>query len=212
MNGVQQGLRRSHISRVCVIFSASMAVLSVPSAVAKTKPTEVPAKVIAHLPLQEAPGNEMLLQRQGDKLYLYVQKASKKGFMVIDVGNPSLPGIVRVNAPSNQAPAGTLEMAGPDVGLAQIPDKNSKGVIRSADNPTETVKILDLSDPKAPKVLQTFVGVTSLLSDAGRGLIYLTNNDGLWILSYVRPGLTPAAKKPLCRSEDALAAMPPDCQ
>jgi hypothetical protein len=212
MNWVHQGLRWNHMSRVCALISAAAAVMTVPSIVAKTKPTEVPAKVIAHLVLQEASGSEMLLQKRGDKEYLYVQKASKKGFMVIDVGNPSLPGIVRVNAPSNQAPAGTLEMAGPDVGLAQIPDKNSKGVIRSADSPTETIKILDLSDPTAPKVLQTFVGVTSLLSDAGRGLIYLTNNDGLWILKYSRPALAPAAKKPPCRSEDALAAMPPDCQ
>jgi len=212
MNRVQRGLRWSLMALVCAIFSAAFAVVSLPSLAGNTKPTEVPAKVIAHLPLQEAPGSEMLLQKRGDKEYLYVQKASKKGFLVIDVGNPSLPGIVRVNAPSNQATAGSLEMAGPDVGLAQIPEKNSKGVIRSAENPTETVKILDLSDPTSPKVLQTFAGVTSLLSDAGRGLIYLTNNDGLWILKYSRPGFAPAAKKRPCNSEDALAAMPPDCE
>jgi hypothetical protein len=200
------------MSRVCVIFLAAIAVVSVPTMAGKTKPTEVPAKVIAHLVLQEAPGSEMLLQKRGDKEYLYVQKASKKGFMVIDVEKPSLPSLVRVSAPSSQATAGTLEMAGPDVALAEIPDKNSKGVIRSTDSPTETVKILDLSDPTSPKVLQTFVGVTSLLSDAGRGLIYLTNNDGLWILKYSRPEFTPAAKKRQCNSEDALAAMPPDCE
>jgi len=189
-----------------------MAVVSVPSMVAKTKPTEVPAKVIAHLTLLEAPGSEMLLQKRGDKEYLYVQKASRKGFMVIDVAKPSVPSLVRVNAPSNEATEGKLEMAGPDVALAEVPDRNSKGVIRSTDNPTETVKLLDLSDPSHPKLLQTFVGVTSILPDPGRGLIYLANNEGLWILSYVRPGLMPAAKKPRCRSEDALSAMPPDCQ
>lgn len=201
------------MSRVCVMLSAAMAVMSVPSMVAQTKPTEVPARVIAHLTLQEAPGSEMLLQKRGDKQqYLYVQKASKKGFMVVDVANPELPALLRVSAPSNQAPAGRLEMAGPSVGLAEVPDKNSKGVLRSTDNPTETVKILDLSDPTQPKVLQTFSGVTSILPDAGRNLVFLANNDGLWILKYTRPGFTPAAKKRPCGSEDALAAMPPDCQ
>jgi LVIVD repeat len=212
MNRIQQGFRWSHMSRVCLIFSAAIVVVSVPSMVAKTKPTEVPAKVIAHVVLQEAPGNEMLLQKRGDKEYLYVQKASKKGFMVIDVAKPSLPSLVRVSAPSNDATAGKLEMAGPDVAIAEVPDRNSKGVIRSTDNPTETVNVLDLSDPTHPKVLQTFVGVTSILPDPGRGLIYLANNDGLWILSYTKQGMTPSTKKRPCGSEDALAAMPPDCE
>jgi len=212
MNNIQQRFKWTQMSSVCVIFLAAMAVVSVPSIVAKTKPTEVPAKVIAHQALQEAPGTEMLLQKRGDKQYLYVQKASKKGFMVIDVTKPYLPSLLKVSARSNEATAGNLEMTGSDVALAEIPDRNSKGVIRSTDNPTETVKILDLSDPEHPTVLQTFVGVTSVLTDPGRGLIYLANNDGLWILMYARPGLTPAKKKRPCGSEDALASMPPDCE
>lgn len=212
MNRIQRGFEWGHLLRVCVTLSAAMAVVSVPSVVAQTKPTEVPAKVIAHLTLQEATGSEMLLQKRGDKQYLYVQKASKKGFMVVDVGNPEAPSLLRVSAPANQAPAGKLQMAGPDVGLAEVPDKNSKGVVHSTENPTSTVKILDLTDPTQPKVLQTFAGVTSILPDAGRALVFLTNNDGLWILKYTRPGFAPAAKKPRCASEDALAAMPPDCQ
>jgi hypothetical protein len=212
MSIIHQGFTMSHYGRVCMIFSAAAVVMSAPSMVANTKPTEVPAKVIAHLALQEAPGSEMFLQNKGDKQYLYVQKASKQGFTVVDVTKPRLPSLVNRSAPSSDATAGTLEMAGSDVGLAEVPDKNSKGVIRSTDNPTETVKILDLSDPAHPKVLQTFTGVTSILQDPGRGLIYLANNEGLWILNHSRPGITPAKKKQPCGSEDALAAMPPDCQ
>jgi hypothetical protein len=96
------------------------------------------------------------------------------------------------------------------VGLAAVPDKGAKGVIRSADNPTETVKILDLSDPAHPKLLQTFTSVTSMLPDGGRGLVYLTNNEGLWILKYTKAGQE--KKKRPCGSGDAIAAMPPDCQ
>jgi hypothetical protein len=176
------------------------------------KPTEVPAKVIAHLPLKETPGSEMLLQNRGDHQYLYVQKSNKQGFMVVEVTKPSLPALVAVSGSINDAPAGKLEMVGPDIGLAEVPDKNSKGLIRSADSPTETVKLLDLSDPAHPKVIQTFTGVTSTLQDPGRGLIYLTNSEGLWVLRHPRPGIAPAKTKKSCGSEDALASMPPDCQ
>jgi LVIVD repeat len=213
MSNIKQGFARGHLGRVCIIFSAAAVVVSAPSMVAaNTKPTEVPAKVVAHLPLQEPAGSEMLLQSKGDKHYLYVQKASKQGFTIIDVTKPSAPGLVNRSAPSTDATAGKLEMVGPDVGIAEVPDKNSKGVIRSSDSPTETVKILDLSDPAHPKVIQTFSGVTSILQDPSRGLIYLANNDGLWILRHSRPGITPAKKKRPCGSEDAIASMPPDCE
>lgn len=201
---------RKHIG-IFVILSAVLAA-SAPAIANNNKPTEVPAKVVAHLALQESPGSEMLLQNKGDKQYLYVQKASKEGFTVVDVSKPAAPSLVSKGGANSDATAGKLELAGPDVGVAETPDRNSKGVIRSADNPTETVKILDLTDPAHPKVLQTFKGVTSTLQDPGRGLIYLANNEGLWILSHQKPGFTPAKKKRPCGSEDAIASMPPDCE
>ena len=211
MNNIRQGFAWRRLDRAGMIFSAAVVVVSALSMAANTKPTEVPAKVIAHLALQEAPGSEMLLQSKGDKHFLYLQKASKQGFTVVDVTKPELPSLVKRSAPSDDATAGKLEMVSPDVGLAEVPDKYSKGVIRNTDNPTETVKILDLSDPAHPKVLQTFTRVTSILQDPSRGLIYLANNEGLWILNHSKPGLTPAKKRP-CGSEDAIASMPPDCQ
>jgi hypothetical protein len=212
MSNIQQGFFRSHLGPVSMAFAAAVVVVSATRMSANTKPTEVPAKVIAHLALKDAPGSEMLLQTKGDKHYLYVQKASKQGFTVIDVTRPVLPSLVNQTAQSSDATAGKLDIVGPDVGLAEVPDKNSKGVIRNTESPTETVKVLDLSDPAHPKVLQTFTGVTSILQDPSRGLIYLANNDGLWILNHSRSGITPAKKKRACGSEDAIASMPPDCE
>jgi hypothetical protein len=212
MSNIHQIFAGSHFGRVCMIFSAAVVVVSLPGMAANTKPTELLAKVIAHVPLQEAPGSEMLLQTKGNKHYLYLQKASKQGFIVIDVTKPGLPSLVNRSAPSNDSTAGKLKMVGPDVGLSEVPDNKSKEVIRSADNPTETVKILDLSDPAYPKVLETFTSVTSTLQDPSRGLIYLANNAGLWILHHPTPGFAPAKTKRPCDSEDAIAAMPPDCQ
>jgi len=175
------------------------------------KPTDLPATVIAHLPLPQATGSQMLLQREKEKQYLYVQQATKQGFMIVDVTKPEKPSLLKRTAESNQATAGNLQMVCPDVAIAEAPEK-TPATLTSSNHPTETVRVLDLSDPRNPKTLETFNKVTSLLPDGGHGLIYLTNNEGLWILRYNRPAqLEPAKKKPPCDSETAIMAMPPDC-
>jgi len=175
------------------------------------KPTEVPATVIAHLPLPQATGSQMLLQRENGKHYLYVQQASKQGFMVVDVSKPDRPSLLKRTAESNQSTSGNLEIVSPDVAIAEAPEKTPT-TLTSSSRPTETVRVLDLSDPHNPKTLETFNKVTSLLPDGGHGLIFLTNNEGLWILRYNHPALLePAKKKPLCDSESEIMAMPPDC-
>lgn len=176
------------------------------------KPTDVPATVIAHLSLPLSTGSQMFLQKQENRNYLYVQQASKQGFMVVDVTKPEKPNLLKRTAAPNPATAGNVQMVSPDVAIAQAPEKKPD-TITSSNHPTETVRILDLADPHNPKVLQEFNGVTSLLPDGGHGLIYLTNNQGLWILRYNRPALLePAKKKPPCNSESAIMAMPPDCE
>jgi hypothetical protein len=153
----------------------------------------------------------MLLQREDGKNYLYVQQASKQGFMIVDVSKPDRPSLLKRTAEGSMATSGNLEMVSPDVGIAETPDKKPT-TITSSNHPTETVRVLDLSDPHNPKTLQEFNGVTSLLPDGGHGLIYLTNNEGLWILRYTRPALLePAKKKRPCDSESEIEAMPPEC-
>jgi hypothetical protein len=175
------------------------------------KPTDVPATVIAHLPLPQATGSQMLLQKENGRNYLYVQQASKQGFMIVDVSKPEKPNLLKRTADSKQPTAGNLQMVSPDVAIAESPEKTPT-TLTSSNRPTETVRVLDLADPHNPKTLQEFSGVTSLLADGGHGLIYLTNNDGLWILRYNRPALLePAKKKPPCDSNAELSAMPPDC-
>ena len=102
-------------------------------------------------------------------------------------------------------------MVSPDVAIAEAPEK-TPATLTSSSHPTETVRVLDLSDPRNPKTLETFNKVTSILPDGGHGLIYLTNNEGLWILRYNRPSLLePAKKKTPCDSESEIMAMQPDC-
>jgi hypothetical protein len=104
-------------------------------------------------------------------------------------------------------------MVSPDVAIAEAPEKTPT-TLTSSTHPTETVRVLDLSDPRNPKTLETFNKVTSLLPDGSRGLIYLTNYEGLWILRYNNRTsmLEPAKKKPPCDSYSTIMAMPPECE
>ena len=198
----------------CLIGAALVSITQASMARAKdepTKPTNVPARLIAHLPLPQATGSEMLLQKENGRNYLYVQQATKQGFMIVDVTKPDNPNLLRRTAESNPATAGNLQMVSPDVAIVAAPEKKSTA-LTSSNHPTQTVRIVDLSDPRNPKTLQEFSGVTSFLPDGGHGLIYLTNNQGLWILRYNRPPLLePAKNKPPCDSNAAIMAMPPEC-
>ncbi|HXR15552.1 MAG TPA: hypothetical protein VN777_05010 [Terriglobales bacterium] len=204
--------RAAGLSGIAVlVFSLALVALSPAKDDPPRKPTDVPATVIAHLPLPQATGNQMLLQRENGKNYLYVQQASKQGFMIVDVSKPEKPNLLKRTAESTEATAGKLEMVSPDVGIAESPEKKEPP-LASSNHPAETVRVLDLSDPHNPKTIQEFDGVTSLLPDGGHGLIFLTNNEGLWILRYNRPALLePAKKKRPCDSESAIMSMPPEC-
>src|SRR5271156_4587027 len=202
--------RRTYVLGLLVVFLF----LSLANATEEQapKPTDVPATVIAHLSLPQATGSQMLLQREDSKQYLYVQQAAKQGFMVVDVSSPDRPSLLKRTAESNQSTSGNLQMVSPDVAIAEAPER-TPATLTSNNHPTETVRVLDLTDPRNPKTLETFNKVTSILSDGRHGLIYLTNDEGLWILRYNRPALLePAKKKPPCDSEAPIMAMPPDCE
>jgi hypothetical protein len=55
---------------------------------------------------------------------------------------------------------------------------------------------MDMSDPKNPRTVKTFSGVMSIYSEDGRQLIYLTNDEGLWIVQH-----TTRHRLPFCTSE-----------
>jgi hypothetical protein len=59
------------------------------------------------------------------------------------------------------------------------------------------VRLLDLNDPATLPTLPTFDTVTSILLDDGQNLIYITNSEGLWILTHN----VPPPPHPLCDSE-----------
>jgi hypothetical protein len=195
-------------ARIALAILVLFVVSSAASAKEKAaKPADVPATVVAHVPLPSDPGSQMMLQRKGTKQYLYVQQASKQGFMIVDVSKANQPNVLKRTATTAQATSGDLEMVGPDVALSETPEKNSgAGSVSSVPRPAESVRVLDMSDPANPKTLQTFDAVTSILTDSGR--IYLTNNEGLWILKYSQ---YQKRQLPPCDSSSAFSPIA-DCQ
>ncbi len=193
-------------ARPALVLGAVAVILALATGALAKKPDKPAqsASVIAHLPLEGAVASQMYLQVQGDKRYLYIDQGTNQGYTVVDITKAAQPNIVkRVNS-------GKVEVVGSDLALAEAPEQ-SKTVARSH-TPTESVTVLDTSDPANPKTIQMFQGVTSVLQDNGRGLIFLTNNDGLWVLRHASATMKPAKKKPPCNSESAISAMPPDCE
>lgn len=204
--------RKFGVSGVAILTFAVILAATCPAAEdSAKKSTDVPATVIAHLPLPQATGSQMFLQRDEGKSYLYVQQATKQGFMIVDVSKADMPRLLKSKAEGSQAMSGNLEMVGPDVGIASAPEKKPN-TLTNTSHPAQTIRILDLSNPQKPQVLEEFTGVTSVLPDGNHGLIFLTNNEGLWVLKYDRgPAFEPVKHKKPCTSESEIQAMPPDC-
>ena len=182
-------------------------------AFAKDDPPEQ-VTIIAHLPLPGTTVSQMFLQPENGKQYLYLQQASERGFTVVDVTKPSKPALTKRSAFPNTASEGKLQVFRDGFAIAETPETHSGTVALAAPAKvepaadaarTQSVRVLDLSDPANPRTLKTFDGVTSLVSDNGRNLIYLTNSEGLWILRHKRP---PAHQ--ICDSESGFSPIA-DC-
>jgi hypothetical protein len=199
MKVAPKSIVEKHAASVAVLL-ACVAAMS-PGASAKhrgAKPALQPASIIGHLALPGASVSELVLQQRGSKQYLYVEQASKEGFAIVDVTKPEQPNAISSEAWPNQASAGKLQMVAGRLALAEAPDAATAEIVSS----TETLKVLDLSDPANPRTILTSTGVTSTLADDQRNLVYITNSDGLWILKrQPEQGMSSATRG--CSSEDA---------
>lgn len=172
-------------------------------------PSYLQAKVIAHLPLSGG-ARQMFLQREGRRQYLYVQQPSQQGFTVVDVTKPAKPKTVSHVPQENLITVGSgLAILGESqsavtVGISQM--AGSREGARGGGTVPETVRVLDVSDPAHPRTVQTFSGVTDILPDDARALIYVANGDGVWILSHQK-----VLRRHECSSSDAISSAIPNC-
>jgi hypothetical protein len=183
-------MSRYRALQICLglaLILASSTLLPVKTAVAtqnsKNDVKEI-TKVVAHIPLPGSAVRQILFQEENGKQYLYLQQHVH--FTVVDVTDPNKPHIVE-----RVAQGGKLTDVEPGIAITVSSDQSGDGTV-----PTQTVKLLDTTDPKNPHTVQTFTGVTSMLSEDGRHLIYLTNSDGLWVVKH-----TMKRRLPFCTSE-----------
>jgi hypothetical protein len=154
---------------------------------------EEPAKVIAHITLPGTAVRQMFLRQHDDKQYLYLQQGTH--FTLVDVTDPKNPTILE-----RVASQGSLEWIQSGLALTVAPEKGSTSEQLSTVS-TQVVNLMDLSDPKHPRTVQTFSGVTSILPDDTRQLVFIANNEGLTVLSHEQPYVRRS-----CTSEDAMMA------
>ena len=141
-------------------------------------------KVVAHIALPGSAVRQIFFQEENGKRYLYLQQ--NVHFTVVDVTDPDKPEIV-----DRVKPGGKLTDVGAGLAIAVSSDQSGEGTV-----PTQTVKLMDMSDPKNPRTAKTFTGVTSMYSEDGRHLIYLANGEGLWIVKH-----SMSHRLPFCTSE-----------
>jgi hypothetical protein len=142
--------------------------------------------VVAQLPLPGTAVRQIFMQEEKGRQYLLLQQNAH--FTVVDVTNPKNPQIIeRVGSEGKLTDVGA--------GLVITVQFDQLGQAPVA---TQTVRLVNMSDPKNPQTVKTLTGVTTVYSDNGRKLIYLTNNEGLWIVKHYE-----TYRLPLCTSDSA---------
>jgi hypothetical protein len=210
-----------HIAKTRVGFCVSflLAAFLMPAPLSATPQsagdTQQRAKVVAHLALPGMHVNQMFLQQRGDTFYLFLHRPIKQAFALVDVSRPDKPVLVEravmkegagtevemMKSEATLAVSVSPERPAPAAGAPQPPAEPAEVKL-----PTETVRLIDLSDPKNPKVIKTFTGVTSMLPDDPRRLLFIVNNEGLWVVLHREEHFVP-----YCGSQSALMIQP-NCQ
>lgn len=169
--------------------------------------TSYEAKIVGHVTLSGMPTHQMLVQQEGRKAYLYVRQGGQQGYTIFDVSKPDRPKAV------NHVSQNNLTMVAPGLAISETRDISgssrpgaTSGSSQGTSTTPESVRVIDVRNPAHPRTIQTFEGVTSILRDDGRGLIYVANGDGIWILSHHE-----VQRRHLCSSSDAISSAIPNC-
>src|ERR1700741_182195 len=167
---IRHSIRPGRLAFSVALFASSLAG-ALYSAAQSTSQTSSKEKieVVGHLELQGMHVKRIIVQQRDGQYYLYLHRANKNAFAIVDVTDPNKP--VLIDRAALQEPAGgSVELPAPGsvFGLAFAPDKGQSSMPdSSATLPTESVRLKDLTDPKHPKIVKTFDGVTRVTTDDG---------------------------------------------
>jgi hypothetical protein len=133
-------------------------------------------EVVGHIPLRNGSVMRFLTTQHYSSYYLYAERGAGNGVTLVDVTKPARPSVLGdVVYPPGGGSANLFAVAGT---AAVVADGQAMPVTLAP----QTIRIMDFSDPLHPKVDHEFTGVTAVTRDERRGLIFLANAEGIWIL------------------------------
>jgi hypothetical protein len=179
----------ARILRGCSLSLISLSLftlLSVPSVArdknARDKKPGEEIQVLANLPLQDIQVNQLFVQEWGGKSYLYLHQPKEDNYALVDVTRPEKPTLVNRNAVKGSPPEGNVGNS--PLAITTTQDEAAAQKAAPKELPAQTINFVDTSNPKDPKTIKSFKGVTAMYSDDTRKLVYLVNPEGLWIVRH----------------------------
>jgi hypothetical protein len=163
------------------IFTFVALTSTLPSASARNK-AKAPAPdtnkdqidVLANLSVTGGPITRFTMTRHQSRSYLYIEHASH-ALTLVDVTDANHPTVVaNLDTPA----AGAVLTAAGDAALITSEDTPATAVTPKP----KTMTIVSFADRAHPQTIRQFNKVTCTALDDARGLVYVANDDGLWIL------------------------------
>jgi len=137
-------------------------------------PPQDEIEVVGHIPLAGGPVRRFMATQHFSSHYLYAEHDSGSNVTLIDVSRVARPAVLgEVAVPFT----GRLDTVAGTAAMMTESDGNAVPV-----SAPRTIRILNFSDPQHPVVAREFTGVTATSRDEHRGLIFIANAEGIWIL------------------------------
>jgi hypothetical protein len=167
---------------VSLCFTLALGVLASPG-LAKNKKTKAAPKdpqdaieVVGHIAATDGPVTRFLVTPHYSSYYLYAEHEGGKNVTVVDITNAAKPKVLSdVSYPTGGA-ASLFAVTGT---AALITEGQTAATTTPA---SQAVRIMNFSDPAHPQVAREFTGVTAMSRDDARGLIFVANSEGIWVL------------------------------
>ena len=141
----------------------------------KAPPRQDRIEVVSRLPLNGAAIARFLVTQHYRRDYLYAEASDGKTVTLIDVSDVSRPAILAEATPSLGG-ASVVTAAGTAVLMTDSGSSTPQA------KTSQTFRIMSFADPAHPVVSREFPNVTAIGHDDERGLIFLADPQGIWIL------------------------------